>query len=306
MLLNLREYHRPAREAPQRGLARAIELLARPDIRTVPLAGGDTLLAAAHFASRTNFSASPADTASTIEAVVDLQGLGLDAIQMEETTGTLRIGAMVTRAALANHPAARDLCSGILAEGARSGIGSVQRNRATVGGALAVAAVNDLLVAALLACDARVILFGRAGEHERSLRAFLPRRAELLAAPALITEVRVGRPAGLAGAALARVARTPADAAIVGAAALIERDGAVCRAARLALAGVADLPLDLTDAVADLAGRPATAAAIAEAVGRATAGLRPPTDFRGSSAYRRAMAEVLAGRALRLAWERAA
>ena len=321
MLLNLREYHRPAVEAPQRALAHAIELLARPDIRTVPLAGGDTLLAAAHSICRTNFSSSsPAtdptrrtnlsssyvETESAIEAVVDLQGLGLDAIQADEATGTLRIGAMVTRATLADHPAARDFCSGILAEGARGGIGSVQRNRATVGGAVAVAAANDLLVATLLVCDARVALFGRAGTSELPLREFLPRRNALLSAPALITEVVVGRPAGPVGAALVRVARTPADTAIVAAAALIERDGDRCRAARLSLAGVADLPLDLSDAAAALVGREPTAAAIAEAAGRAAANLRPPADFRGSSEYRRAMAEVLAGRALRLAWERAA
>ncbi|MGC8779388.1 MAG: FAD binding domain-containing protein [Anaerolineae bacterium] len=291
MLLNLREYHRPAREAPHRALAYTIELLARPSVRTVPLAGGDTLLAAAD---------------PTIEAVVDLQGLGLDAIRPEQTTGTLRIGAMVTRAALADQPAARELCSGILAEAARGWAGSVQRNRATVGGALAVAAANDPLLVALLACGALVTLFGREGTDELPLREFLPRRGELLAAPALITEAVVPRPVGQAGAGLARVARTPADAPIVIAAAHIEREGERCRAVRLALGGVAARPLDVSDAAAALVGHAPTAAAIAEVAGRAAAGLQPPADFRGSAAYRRAMAAVLAGRALRLAWERSA
>ncbi|MEJ5200126.1 MAG: FAD binding domain-containing protein, partial [Anaerolineae bacterium] len=222
MLLNLREYHRSALEAPDRPLAHALELLARPAIRTVPLAGGDALLASAD---------------RTVEAVVDLQGMGLDGIE-EDTAGALHIGAMATRAALADHPAARALCSGILAEGALRWGGSVQRNRATVGGAVAVAAANDPLIVALLACAARVTLFGRAGPHEWPLAGFLARRAELLAAPALIIEVAVGRPAAPHGAALANVARTPADAPIVVAAAYLERDGERCCAARLALGGV--------------------------------------------------------------------
>ena len=72
MLLNLREYQRPAAGsggAEQReALERALVLLARHETRTVPLAGGDNLVASAD---------------RSIEAVVDLQGLGLDSILLE-------------------------------------------------------------------------------------------------------------------------------------------------------------------------------------------------------------------------------
>ena len=68
MLLNLREYHRPAEAGEQDGLAQALDLLARPQIRTVPLAGGNGLIA----------SGDP-----TIEAVVDLQALGLTEISLD-------------------------------------------------------------------------------------------------------------------------------------------------------------------------------------------------------------------------------
>jgi hypothetical protein len=80
MLLNVREYHRISPQEPQRvALDQALALLARHDIHTVLLAGGDSLVG----------SADPA-----VEAVVDLQGLGLEAIRLEEDG--LHIGAMAT------------------------------------------------------------------------------------------------------------------------------------------------------------------------------------------------------------------
>ena len=146
-LLNLREYHRPAEAGEQDGLAQALELLARPQIHTVPLAGGDSL----------NGSGDP-----TIEAVVDLQALGLTEISLAPNLGALSAQAMVTRAQLAelkaptatgsHAPKASPL--GIIAAGARRWGGNVQRNRATLGGALATAASDDPLVVALLSSDA--------------------------------------------------------------------------------------------------------------------------------------------------------
>ena len=70
MLLNLREYHRISPQEPQQAaLDHALALLARRNIHTVPLAGGSSLVG----------SSDPA-----IEAVVDLQGLGLEAIRLED------------------------------------------------------------------------------------------------------------------------------------------------------------------------------------------------------------------------------
>lgn len=296
MLLNLREYHRPATADPDpaRALDHALELLARPGIRTVPLAGGDTLLA----------SADP-----TVEAVVDLQGLGLDAIRIEADASALCIGALATRAALADHAAAREPYGGIVAEAARRWAGSVQRNRATVGGAVAAADANDPLIVALLVCDAEVTMAlaaGRSGTTRLPLAEFLARRTALLAAPAIVTEVRIPWPASPHGGALASVARTPADAPIVIAAATVRRDGERCTAVGLALGGVANAPLDLSPMAATLTGQPWNDAAVAALATRVAAGLHPAGDFRGSAAYRQAMAEVLCARALCAAWERAA
>ena len=133
--------------------------LARPDIRTAPLAGGDTLIGSGDDA---------------VEAVVDLQSLGLDDFSLDPSLGVLSAKALVTRARLAdldqvdlNRPAPS---TGVRSPmppktrrcasswpGARRWGGNVQRNRATLGGALVAAAANDPLVVWSLACDVRIL-----------------------------------------------------------------------------------------------------------------------------------------------------
>lgn len=283
MLLNLREYHRPAADGGR--LADALALLARPGIRTVVLAGGDTLLA----------SADP-----TIEAVVDLQGLGLDQLTFERDRGMLHIGALVTRAQLAAGEGLGDENSQlgeILGECAQRWGGSVQRNRATVGGAAVVAADNDPLPAALLACDAEVVLATQAGEQVIPYAEFLDQRATLLAAPAIVTGLRVPVIGAATGYALETVARTPADAPIVLAVAALSAHDGRCTAARLALGGVAPIPLRVPAVEAALTGQPLSADLIADVAAQLAPLIHPPADFRGSGEYRREMAVVLARRA---------
>lgn len=288
-LLNLRQYHRPADEGATGGLERALELLSRPGLRTVPLAGGDSLVG----------SGDP-----SIESVVDLQGLGLDTITTDAGAAALRVGVMVTRAELAVMPQGEVPSPlRILADGARRWGGGIQRNRATVGGAIATAAANDPLVAALLACDAQVVLFSRSGRRTLPLADFLPARGDLLGEPALITEVTVPLPPEPTGYGLTEVARTPSDAPIVLAAAALSRADGRCTAARLALGGVADTPVRLPEVEAMLAGQTLTDTLISAAAALAADLVNPAGDYRGSAAYRKAMADVLAERALRQAWD---
>src|SRR5690606_41271983 len=77
MLYNLREYHRP------RDLDEALRLLQRPEIRTVPLAGGTDLVGQRN---------------PDVEAVVDLSELGLDTTHTED--GVPRLGAMARLATI--------------------------------------------------------------------------------------------------------------------------------------------------------------------------------------------------------------
>ena len=287
MLLNLREYHRPSGEE---GVTRALELLSRPGICTVLLAGGDALVGAGD---------------PTVEAVVDLNRLeDLYELDTDLNAGALQAGAMTTRAKLAqvsgDHP---QTPIPIITTGARRWGGSVQRNRATLGGALAMAASNDPLIVALLACDTYIAVATLAGYRGLPLAEFLADRARILAEPALITSINVPLPeVDPTGYALAEVGRTPADAPIVVAAAAVGWKDGRCIYARLALGGVAETPIRLPEVEMLLEQHLLTAELITRAAALAATLVQPTGDFRGSAEYRRAMAGVLTERALDQAW----
>ena len=110
-------------------------------------------------------------------------------------------------------------------------------------------------------------------------------------------------PGRLTGYALADVARTPADAPIVVAGAMICVAYGRCTHVRLALGGVAPHPVCLPEVEALLVDQLLTSEVIAAAAARAAELVQPTGDFRGSAEYRKAMAGVLAERALQQAWQ---
>lgn len=94
------------------------------------------------------------------------------------------------------------------------------------------------------------------------------------------------------------VARTPADVPIVSAAAFVRVDGrGSVETAFVALHGVSAAPA-LNIHLPVLQGRTLDESSIAAAARLAAEGLTPVSDYRGSAAYRAAMASVLARRAL--------
>jgi CO/xanthine dehydrogenase FAD-binding subunit len=234
------EYSRPAT------LDEALEHLARP--RAVLMGGG----------TKVN-----ADQYAEPVAVVDLQALHLDG--MSRHHDGLLIGAMVTlqRLAQADVPP-------VIAEAARREVPSTLRAMATVGGCIATADPASELLASFLVHNARVMLIGPDGQHDRELAALLTDRSELAGRIIVAVDVETD---GIAS--VARAGRTQADRPIV--AAVARRTAG--RGLRLALTGVAATPVLL-------------------AVESAADDLNPPGDFRGSTEYRRALARVLARRAL--------
>ena len=231
-------YHRPST------LDEALDLLSSPG--RVALGGGTTL----------NADREPSD----LEAV-DLQSLGLDAIRATGD-GWVRVGATATLDAVRRC----ELLPDSLRELARFEQPSTLRTLATVGGLLAGGSAESLLLAGLLAHDARVELAGPASECTLAgmVAAGLPRGS-------LITAVTVD-PSGRT--ATARTGRTPADVPIV--AAYGRRvEGFVA----MALTGVGDHPV-LVD------------------VYDPTAGLDPAGDFRGSREYRLHLAGTLTARVM--------
>jgi len=107
--------------------------------------------------------------------------------------------------------------------------------------------------------------------------------------------------------AFLEVARRHGDYAQVGIAALVTLDDdGRCREARLVYLSVGDAPVEAKEAAGLLAGQEITPAAIEAAAEKASRDeMRPRGDVHASPEFKRHLARVLTGRALRRAAERA-
>lgn len=283
-MVRVSEYHRPGT------VAEALALLARRGVIGAPLAGGTGLVPRLVTAD------------NKVQAVVDLSRLGLDFIKREGET--LRLGAMATLAGVAESQLCRSAAGGLLSRAARLNTVPNVRNAATVGGLIVEADPASELLLALLALGAEVVIQSAdEGARSLSLNVFLRAPADARGR-GLLTEVCCVAPAGRVGAGLARLGRTPDDRPIVAAAAVITRQGDVAARLGLAMSGVAGVPVRLSGVEEALAGRAFTGEAVEAALAGLGEQLEPPDDFRGSAEYRRAMAPILARRALLEAWGR--
>lgn len=266
MPAHIHEYQR----APT--VEQALTLLERETIETAPLTPRPRV---------------PDDGFPSAAAVVDLQALPWDYISREPAT--LRIGGNTRLQTLVENAAVRNVADGVIAEAAALAAPRTLRNLATLAGALdGVADGPPELMLALLALGARATVQG-VTPSSIALRDFKP------SPKILLTEVAIDV-SDDASAALARVARTKLDQAIV---AVV---GAVCpMTARVAVAGASELPFVVETSV-----DAAPAAVIDRLVAAVTGQAAPVGDYRGSVDYRRQMAEVLAHRALTAAFAKGA
>jgi len=195
---------------------------------------------------------------STDVEFVDLQGLGLDHVAVLD--GRLRIDAMVRLSDLADDARV----SALLGDLARRELPSVMRNQATIGGTAVAGSADSVLLAGLLVHDATV-------EFHDSTVAPLSRVLTGGTGAGIIVVISVD-PSG--PGVIMSTGRTPADEPIVAAVARSTSGGV-----RIALTGVAPTVVEVDSA-------------------DPTAGLEPPSDFRGSSEYRLDLATTLCRRAM--------
>jgi CO/xanthine dehydrogenase FAD-binding subunit len=291
MLLKLVEYHWAEH------IDDALLLLARLDMKTVPLAGGTYLLGLQD---------------ESIEAVVDLRDLGLTYIS-EDRRG-IHIGAMTTLQSMADSSVLKEFAMGLLARSAAvSSSSRLIRNCATIGGTLGagIASQADLLTA-LVALEAEVVVRsgsqtqvglkggsferpgfiapeitfkGRQERHIPCSEFYLTQNPR-----ELIIEVIVPHPGPSAGTSLIRIGRTATDAALLNAAAMVEVDHGIYQKVRLAIGGVNMEPIRLRLVERHLEGQPVdplNSQALLAALHAGMVEFRPPSDNRVSHAYRR-------------------
>ena len=276
------DYHAPT------SLDEAVALLQRYGGDAKILAGGQSLMPLLNF------------RLSRPAALVDLNRIASLAYIREEN-GQVRLGAMTRQRTIEFSPVvARRLP--LLSE-ATKWVGHLPiRTRGTIGGSIAHADPSAEYPAVLTALEGEVVASGPNGERVvKAKDLFLTYLTTSLESDEVLSEIRLPvMPMG-AGFALEEFARRHGDFAIVAIAAMVVRDAARCKQARLATAGAGPVPVRLRAAEEILERDGVTDAAIDAAARRAAELVSPDSDIHASADYRRHLTMVLTRRALKRA-----
>jgi aerobic carbon-monoxide dehydrogenase medium subunit len=232
---------------------------------------------------------------------------GVDGGGIHRVDGTVEIGALTRHHQLETSTVLAEAAP-LLSEAAAV-IGNIRvRHRGTIGGSLAHADPAAELPCAVMALGGTIKVLGPEGERRIPAGGFFVSYFTTTLEP---TEVVVGVdvPASnpSTGSAFLEFVRRAGDFATVEVAAVLKADPSdgTCRKARVVVGGIADRPVDVSEPVGVLAGRPVDERSAAEAAGAATDTIEPREDERASAEYRRDLLRVLVRRALVRAWRRA-
>jgi carbon-monoxide dehydrogenase medium subunit len=243
-----------------------------------------------------------------VDLLVDVKRIPeLSRIAFDPTAG-LTVGAAVTCARLCEHPSVREAYPALVDAASIIGGAAIQ-GRATLGGNLCNAAPSGDSIPAMMVLGAACMVLGPGGLREVPVEAFCTGPAKtVLDSDELLVSIHFPAPVPNSGARYVRFTpRREMDIAVAGAGAwvVLSDDQVKITDARVALAAVAPVPLEVPTASAALVGKPAAEAAFAEAARLAQEAALPVTDVRGTEAQRRHLAGVLVKRALRGAVRRA-
>jgi len=278
-------------EAPTT-MAEAVDLLAEHQDEASVLAGGQSLIPL--MALRL---ARPA-------VLIDINGLSeLSLVAVED--GRVTIGAM-TREYVAEDSATVGDTVPLLAAALPLIGHEAIRSRGTIGGSLAHADPAAELPAVARALDAEFVVRSQAGERVVPAADWFEGYLATSRRPdEILAEVRFPAAGPGTGVAFLEVARRHGDFAIVGLAVSLTLADGVISDARLAFAGVSDVPVRAAEAEDLLVGERPSAELFAEAARVATAPLDPPADLNGSPEYRKQIAATLVRRGLQAAADNA-
>jgi aerobic carbon-monoxide dehydrogenase medium subunit len=238
------------------------------------------------------------------EHLIDINDLEGELAYIHEFLDEIRIGALTRHADLMasetlaeSFPAFRD-AETVIAD-------PVVRNRGTIGGSLCQADAAEDLSAVCTALGARVVIRGAEGARVVGMDDFhLGPYMTAVGDGELLTEVRLPLRKG-AGSAHEKVERRAGDWAIAAATAAVWIDGGTITDAGIALSAVGPTTIHLPRATELLRGAKPSEELFAQASEIAAADCAPVSDSRGPVDYKRHLAGVLTGRALRRATARA-
>lgn len=281
------QYARP------RSAEQAVQLLDGLSAGAMVIAGGQELM------PHVNYGRLMPTVYVDISALAELKGIA-------ESDGLVSIGALTVHRDLQNSDLVRTRVPLLAYAATRVGGGWQVHNRGTVGGNLVAMHPLYDLAPSLLALGAEVDLLSAAGSRRVSLAQLTTETSHGLGSQSLLTRVLVRPLSAGSGWSYQKLKITEGSYGSANAAAIVSLDGGRLTALRLVIGAVAERPIDASSALKSLLGRPFDERARQE-VESTCAGLvtQPMDDQQGDATWRRAMAGVVARRALAEAFTRA-
>jgi carbon-monoxide dehydrogenase medium subunit len=237
------------------------------------------------------------------EYLVDINDLAGELGYIVVDPSAVRIGAMTRHREALESDTLASACP-IFRDAERVIADPVVRNRGTVGGSLCQADPAEDLTTVCAVLGAVCVARGPSGTREISIDDFLVGPYETsLAHNEMLVEIRIPLQPN-SSSAYAKVERRMGDWAVTAAGASVTLDGDQIATARIGLTAVNADAARLAAVGHALAGRPPTDEVFADAGRRAAEACEPATDMRGSSEYKRHLANELTIRTLRTAVRR--
>jgi CO/xanthine dehydrogenase FAD-binding subunit len=259
-----------------------------------PVAGGTDLVVG----SRQGKSPLPSALVA-IHRIDELRGI-------DEGNDVVRLGALVTHAEIVAHPAIRSRLTALADASAIVG-SHATRAHGTIGGNVMNASPAMETGGPLICFSATATL--RSGSGTRWVAVedlFTGPGATSAHGDELLVSIDIPEPAPGSGSCYVRLEyRQQMEIAVVGASALVTLDGDTITEARVAITALAPTIRRVPEAEAALVGTNGDDGAIAAAAAATATAATPISDVRASERYRRAMADVMARRAIGAALVRA-
>jgi CO/xanthine dehydrogenase FAD-binding subunit len=259
-----------------------------------PVAGGTDLVVGAR-----QGKAPLPDSIVAIHRIAELRGVELDG-------DMLRLGALTTHEEIAEHALVLERLTA-LADAAAIVGSHATRAQGTIGGNLMNASPAMEIGGPLMCLGAAVTLRSRSGRRSVAVADLLTGPGKTIAEPGeLLTEVTVPLFPETTGSCYARLEyRQQMEIAVVGVTAVVTFVGDRVEAAKVAITALAPTVRLVPASEEALVGSAGGRAAAEKAAQAAAEASEPISDVRASEEYRRAMAAVLARRAIEAAVARA-